>query len=278
VQKLSVSYFEKDLSRWDGLTASFPLSFPPTNSSVAKKVRMIAALFTASALISDNIMIPCYYPESATASRILKDVLLQQLSVEPCRENMMRALMHSAYTVDEMDAASERAVVATLDEAVSKLGPLLADSDTFRADLGMLLRKFMDAWKLALLSKKLILASAEEDDTSESETMEEFGGTVTPSEIMLGRPKFGVLCLFPRIHVPELDHVVHKGIVLLPWQEIVLAAEREYWSCAARDVKQRNKAARGSNEGAAGGLLIRRERRASVSPSRSWIGKRLFLG
>ena len=276
MQKFYVSHLEKDLSRWDGLTTSFPLSFPPTNSSVAKNVRIIAGLFTTSALISDNIMIPCYYPESATASRILKDVLQQQLSVEPCRENMMRALMHSAYTIDEMDAASERALVATLDEAVCKLGPILADGDTFRADLGMLLRKFMDVWKLALLSKKLILASAEEDDTSDSEIMEEFGGTITPSEIMLGRPKFGVLCLFPRIHVPELDHVVHKGIVLLPWQEIVLAAEREYWSCAARDVK-RKKAARGSNEGAAGALL-RRERRASVSPSRSWIGKRLFLG
>lgn len=191
-------------------------------------------------------------------------------------ENMMRALMQSAYTTDEMDAASERAVVATLDEAVCKLGPILADSDTFRVDLDILLRKFMDAWKLALFTKKLISAIAGEDDTSDSEIMEEFGATITPSEIVLGRPKFGVLCLFPRIHVPELDHVVHKGIVLLPWQEIVLAAEREYWNCAAQEAK-RNKAARGSNEGSAG-TLLRRERRASVSPSRSWIGRRLFLG
>src|SRR5579871_182481 len=199
------SHFEKDLSRWNGLTASFPLSFPPTNSSVAKNVRMIAGLFTTSALISDNIMIPCYYPESTTASRTLKDILLQQLSVEPCRENMMRALMQSTYTTDEMDAASERAVVATLDEAVCKLGPILADNDTFRADLDMLLRKFLDTWKLAICSKKLILALSDEDDTSDSEIMEEFGGTTNPSEMVLGRPKFGVLSLFPKIHVPELN-------------------------------------------------------------------------
>ena len=87
---------------------------------------------------------------------------------------------------------------------------------------------------------------------------------------------FGVLSLFPRIHVPELDHVVHKGIVLLPWEEVVLAAEMEYWNCVAQEAKK-NKAARSSNEGAAGSFL-RRERQASVSPSRSWIGRRLFLG
>lgn len=189
---------------------------------------------------------------------------------------MMRALMLSAYTTDEMDAASEGAVVATLDEAVCKLGPILADVDTFQADLGVLLRKFMDAWKLALLSKRLILATAEEDDISDSEIMEEFGGTTMPSEIVLGRPKFGVLSLFPRIYVPEVDHVVHKGIVLLPWQEIVLAAEREYWNRAAQGA-EKNKAMRGSNEGAAG-ALSRRERRASLSPSRPWFGKRPFLG
>ena len=238
-------------------------------------MRMIAGLFITSALISDNIMTPCYYPESATASRILKDILLQQLSVEPCRENMMRALMHSAYTTDEMDTASERAVLDTLDEAVCKLGPILANSDTFRADLGVLLRKFMDAWQLALLSKKLILAITEEDDISDSEKMEEFGGAITPSEIVLGRPKFGVLSLFPRIYVPELGHVVHKGIVLLPWQEIVLAAEREYWNCMAQEAKK-NRHVRGSNEDAAS-ASTRRERRASVSPLRHWIGKRPFL-
>src|SRR5947207_2584091 len=133
---------------------------------VAKNVRMIAGLSTTSTLISDNIMTPCYYPESATASRTIKDLLEQQLNVEPCRENMMRALMLSAYATDEMDAASERAVVATLGEAVCQLSPILADADTFRADLDALLRKFADAWKLALSSKKLILAIAEDYDIS----------------------------------------------------------------------------------------------------------------
>jgi hypothetical protein len=216
-------------------------------------------------------MTPCYYPESATASRIMKDILEQQFNVEPSRENMMRALMLSAYTADEMDAAGERAVEATLDEAVRRLGPILADGDAFRADLGALLRKFMDAWKLALSSKKLILAVAQEDyDTSESEIMEEFGGTTKPNEVLLGQPKFGVLSLFPRIYVPELKYVVHKGIVLLPWQEIVLAAEREHWDW-------KNKAVRGSNTGTAS-AFSRRERRPSVSPSRPWTWKKAFLG
>ena len=237
---------------------------------------MIAGLFTTSALVSDNIMTPCYYPESATASRILKDILLHQVGNERCSENMLRALMHSAYTTDEMDAASERAVVATLDEAVCKLDPILADSDTFRADLSVLLQKFIDVWKTALLSNKLILATTEHDDISDADVMEEFGSTATPSTIVFGRPKFETLSLFPRIYVPELEYIVHRGIVLSPWQEIVLAAESEYWNCTAQKAKK-TKAVHESKDGATRSFS-RRERHASLSPSKFCIGRRPFSG
>jgi len=225
---------------------------------------MIAGMSTLSPLISDNILIPCYYPESAAASRVMKEILEQQFNVEPRRENMMRSLMLSAYTTNEMDAASERAVAAMLDEVLCHLGPILADSDAFRADLGRLMQKFVDVWKPALFSKKLILATTEEDDQiSGWEKMEEFGNTTEPCKTSLGRPKFRMLNLFPRIYVPELDYVVHKGIVLLPWQETVLAAEREYWDWATRDAKK-NRWGRDANGGNTN-TLSRRERRLSVS-------------
>ncbi len=220
---------------------------------------MIAGLSIIPPLISDNILTPCYYPESATASRIMKEILEQQFNVEPRRENMMRSLMLSAYTANEMDAASERAVTATLDEVLCHLGPVLADGEAFRADLGRLLQKFVDVWKPAMFSKKLILATTEDDgNISEWEKMEEFGSPAEPSENMPVRPKFRMLNLFPRIYVPELDCMAHKGIVLLPWQEIVLAAEREHWDWAARE-------ARKSRWGRDANTLSRRERRLSIS-------------
>jgi hypothetical protein len=225
---------------------------------------MVAGLSLISPLIADNILTPCYFPESATASRTMKEILEQQLNVEPRRENMMRSLILSAYTADEMDAAGQRAVAATLDEVVCQLGPILADGDTFCADLARLLQKFVDVWKPALFSKKFILATAEIDnDVSGWDKMEEFGNTMGPGEAVLGRPKFRMLNLFPRIYVPELAYIIHKGIVLLPWQEVVLDAEREHWDWAIGEAR-RNKSGRDANGGHTR-TLSRRERRSSIA-------------
>ncbi|KAH0563502.1 hypothetical protein GP486_001923 [Trichoglossum hirsutum] len=246
-----------DPNHWESLETSLPISFPPTNSALAKNMRMIAGLAVISPLICDNILTPCYYPESAVASKTMKDILEQQIGIDARRENMMRGLMLSAYTENEMEAASERAVTASLDEALSRLGPISTNCDAFRLNLSKLLQRFVDVWRPALFSKKLILATTEDDDLSEWEMLDEFGSESAQGEMLPGKLKFRMLNLFPRIYIPELDHIVHKGIILSPWQDAVLAAEQEHWDWMAHEAKR--------GRGAHANKLKRRDRRSSVA-------------
>ena len=61
-----------------------------------------------------------------------------------------------------------------------------------------------------------------------SNHLEEISNITAETKAQPVLQKFEMLTLFPRVYVPEDDHMVNSGLILLPTQSIVSAAEQEF--------------------------------------------------
>jgi hypothetical protein len=213
---------------WDLLPRALnnlPLRLPPSNSPAAKNVRLVAALAFLSPLINDHIFAPTRVPTSGSASRNTRLLLTQQQRAGNRRENMLRALLLSTPTSDELDHTDSWAVDYLLKEAGGLLGRMLENPGRFLADLGPVLRSFWELWKDALVSKKLVYASIEADGEWEWGDLPLLDGEVPPPDAQPG--KFTTLNLFPRVIVPEIEQVISTGTLVWSDQHSIMSSESE---------------------------------------------------
>ncbi|KAI9808034.1 MAG: hypothetical protein M1827_007540 [Pycnora praestabilis] len=257
-----------DHAQWNDLLRplAIPFGVPPTNSSAAKHVRMAVALHILATRLCANFFKPCHVPKYLNASQMIEDILAQQSRDDMQKEYIIRALLLSMYTPEEVNASMKRTVDATCNEVLGLLKHFTSgEEQRFRMDLEALLYEAADVWKEAQYSRKMvkaIIVDEQEDEHSDSCPwfhLEEFGSTAVLTEAQPGSQKFEMLNLFPRVFVPEDNHVVYCGVVLWPDQDIVVSAEQEFKNCV-----RRNKSVR-SASGATIGGSVRRERRLSIA-------------
>lgn len=171
---------------------------------------------------------------------MVEKILAQQLSVSAERETITRAMLLSAYVPGDIDEVIKRAVHAASEEVLNLLRPISGGDETLRADIETLFYEAVDVWKEAQHSKKMVEASVTDEDFENWpwSHLEEFTSTVAETKAQPVSQRFEMLNLFPRIFIPEDDHIVHVGIVLWPNQSTVIAAEQELRECtAAKRVK-----------------------------------------
>ncbi|MCJ1247115.1 hypothetical protein MMC30_004326 [Trapelia coarctata] len=245
-----------DQGQWDNLPHSLnvPLSFPPTNTPAARYVRMAASLHIISRRLYTDFFKPCYIPESADVSEAIKEILAQHYMIDARKERITRALFLSTYAPEEVDTAIKQAVDTASKDVLELLSPI-GGNEPFRKDLEKLFNEAAGVWREAQQSTKMVQASVtdEFEDWSWAQ-LDEFTSAVTGTEAQQGFPKFDMLHLFPRICVPEDNHIVSSGYVLWPSQNVVFVAEQEFsqWIASKRFKGGRN------------GSLLGRPRRLSM--------------
>ncbi|MCJ1268927.1 hypothetical protein MMC22_008815 [Lobaria immixta] len=248
--KIARTYFLRDLSkeafsdhtRWDELpkTLKVPLSFPRTNSSAAKHMRMAAALHTLANQLCYGFFKPCYLPESSEAGQTLKEVLDQQYVSDPQKERTTRALLLSTYSLKEVDEAIKEAVQETTDRVHKLLNLIGGGEDSFRKEIKALFHEAANLWKEAQYSTKMVEASTTEDyDHWPWDKFDDFTSAVSETKSQPMLPKFEAINLFPCVYVPEIDHTVDNGCMLWPSQNTVIAAEQELAGLSVKRPKTR---------------------------------------
>ncbi|MCJ1377893.1 hypothetical protein MMC17_000989 [Xylographa soralifera] len=246
-------------SRWENLPRSLeiPLDFPPSNSPAAKHVRMAACLHVLARRLSYDFFKPCYIPESPMFGEGIQEILNQQLLTDVGKERVTRALLLSTYGPEEVNAAIEQAVDATSREVLELLSPI-GGNEAFRKDVEALFREAAGVWKEVQRSRKAVEVSMIDDfkNVWQWSHLDDF--TVVEIKGQPGPPKFDMLNLFPRMFIPEDQHIVNSGYVLWPHQNTAFAAEQELRECMLM------KRSRGGWMGNVPGGSMRRERRLST--------------
>ena len=133
-----------------------------------------------------------------------------------------------------MELFIKEAVDVTSKDIAELLKPIGAN-EAFRKDIEQLLCDITDLWKEAQQSMKMVEASMTDDDSEEWlwAQLDEFNSTVAQPKVQTVIPKFDILTLFPRVYVPEDNSCVFSGYVLLPTENVVVAAEQEYYQWVA---------------------------------------------
>ena len=234
-----------------------PLDFPPSNSSAAKHVRMAACLHVLAYRLCCDFFKPCYIPESPMFGDAIQEILARQLLTDVGKERITRALLLSTYRPEEVDAAIEQAVDATSKEVLELLSPI-GGNEAFRKDVEALFREAAGVWKEVQHSRKAVEVSMMDDfkDDWQWSHLDDF--TVAEIKGQPGLRKFDMLNLFPRMFVPEDQHIVNPGCVLWPHQNTVFAAEQELRECIAI------RRSKGGLMGNVPGGSMRRDRRLST--------------
>lgn len=245
------------------------MCFPPSNSEVAKRVRMAACLHIVARSLCTNIFKPCYIPYSSSFSDGLKDILATQFRTDPEKERITRALILSTYLEEEVTTAISLTARASANEIRILLNPLGA-TDKFAKELEKIFFDAGELWKnFAQHSDKMVEALTEDDVSDVSwEIMNEFTmqntnttTTTTAADTDKDPSQSNVLNLFPCIFVPEDDNVLFSGVRLIDSQGIMSAADEEF---SAYTVARRQRNLRSTTGGFSGGHPTRgRERRMS---------------
>lgn len=245
------------------------MCFPPSNSEVAKRVRMAACLHIVARSLCTHIFKPCYIPYSSSFSDGLKDILATQFRTDPEKERITRALILSTYLEDEITTAMNLTAEASANEIRLLLNPLGA-TEKFEKELKKIFLDAGELWKnIAQHSDKMIEAFTEDEVPGVSwEIMDEFTiqntnttTTTTAADTDKDPSQSNVLNLFPCIYVPEDNNVLFSGVRLLHSQGIMSAADEEFLACI---VARRQRNSRNTPGGFTGGHPTRgRERRMS---------------
>lgn len=187
---------------------------------------MAACLHLLARRLCTDFFKPCFLPESGAAGETIKEILIHQSLDNVRKERFTRALLLSTYEAEDVDATVAQAACIMSKVVLSLLSPMGGD-EAFRKEVEALFRDAADVWKEAQQSKKMVLASMEDDFTEwQWSHLEEF--TVAEVKVQPSLPKFEMLNLFPRVWVPEDGHIVNHGYVLWPHQNTVFAAEQEF--------------------------------------------------
>ena len=211
------------------------LSFPPTNSAVAKLMRVAAALHIFAAQLHKNIFRPWYVPESVKDSRATKNILNRHFGASSRKGDIVRALLLSnRQTEEENNAVANVAKGASKDVHEQLRIFLSGDGTEFQARLEELFQEAANLWLGMQHSKKEIEAHIEEplDYENDWACLEVFG-TITQQQQMPQSSE--ALYLFPRLHVSGGETVVHQGCVLWHDQAVVISAQQEVSECRKRN-------------------------------------------
>jgi hypothetical protein len=210
------------------------LSFPPTNTPVAKLMRVAAALHIFAAQLYTNIFRPWYVPESVEDSWKTKDILNRHFGARSRKGNIVRALILSnRQTEDENNAVADVAREASKN-VHEQLRLFLSDNGTeFQARLEELFQEAANLWLEMQHSIKEIEAHIEEPLEYDNDwACSDAFGKITQQQQM---PQSEALYLFPRLHVPGDETVVHQGYVLWHDQAEVISAQQEVSECRKRN-------------------------------------------
>ncbi|KAI9808037.1 MAG: hypothetical protein M1827_007543 [Pycnora praestabilis] len=169
---------------------------------------------------------PCYIPGSPILGDAIQEILAQHFLNDVRKESITRALLLSTYTPEQLDAAIKQAVDATSKNVLELLSPMGSD-EAFHKDVEALFCGAAGVWREAQHKRKGVEARMTDHFNDwQWSYLDDF----TVAEIRGQQPglrKFDMLNLFPRVFVPEENHVVNPGFVLWPEQNTVFAAEQE---------------------------------------------------
>jgi len=190
---------------------------------------MAASLHVIARKLCTEFFKPCYILESADVSEAIKQILAQHFTADAGKERITRALFLSTYAPEEVDKAIKQAVDATSKDVFELLSPI-GGNEAFRKDIEKLFYEAADVWREAQHSMKMVEASVTDEEFEDWPwaQLEEFTSAVAGTEAQHVFPKFRMVNLFPRIHVPEDDHIVNSGCILSPNQNTVFVAEQEF--------------------------------------------------
>lgn len=151
--------------------------------------------------------------------------MAQQFDADSRQESLTRALLLSMYNPENVKSAIKQIVHDTSNNILALLS-LIGGNEAFRNEIEALFQDAAAVWKEAQHSSKMLEASITDDfDDWQWQVLEDF--TVPGIDVQPELKLFEKLPLFPRIWVPEEGHIVHRGFVLLPDQNTVVAAEQE---------------------------------------------------
>ena len=204
-----------------------PLDFPPSNSPAAQHVRMAACLHILAHRLYRDFFKSCYMPESPAFGDAIQEILARHFSTDVGKERITRALLLSTYRPEEVNATIEQVVDGTSKKVLELLSPIGGNED-FRKDVKALFHEAAGLWKEAQHSRKAVDVSMMDDFTEGCQWshLDEF--TLAGIKGQPGLRKFDMLHLFPRMFVPEDQHIVNPGCVLWPDQNVVFTAEQEH--------------------------------------------------
>jgi len=232
----SIDLPSQDITSWEKQVKKLhiKLSFPPTNSAVAKLMRVAAALHIFAAQLHKNIFRPWYVPESVEDSRATKNILNHHFGASSRKGDIVRALLLSNRQTEEENNAVANVAKGASKDVHEQLRLFLNDDGTeFQASLEKLFQEAANLWLEMQHSKKEIEAHIEEplDYENDWACLDAFG-TITQQQQM---PQSEALYLFPRLHVSGDETVVHKGYVLWHDQAAVISAQQEVSECRKRN-------------------------------------------
>lgn len=197
-------------------------------------MRVAAALHIFAAQLYTNIFRPWYVPESVEDSRKTKDTLSRHFGAKSRKGDIVRALLLSnSQTEDENNAVADVARRAS-EYVHEQLRLFLSDDGTeFQARLEELFKEAANMWLEMQHSKKEIEVHIEEPLEYEYDwaLLEAFGKIAQQQQM----PQSEALYLFPRLHVPGDETVVHQGYVLWHDQAAVISAQQEVSECRKRN-------------------------------------------
>jgi hypothetical protein len=191
----------------------------------AKHIRMAACLHILARTLCNDFFKPCYIFGPNNLGEAVKDILTQQFDANSRQESLTRALLLSMYNPEEVKSAIKK-IVHDASNNILALLSLIGGTEAFRNEIEALFQDAAAIWKEAQHSSKMLEASITDDFGDwQWQLLEDF--TVPGIDVQPELKTFERLPLFPRIWVPEEEHIVHRGFVLLPDQNTVVAAEQE---------------------------------------------------
>jgi hypothetical protein len=226
----------KDITSWEKLVKKLhiKLGFPPTNSPVAKLMRVAAALHIFAVQLLTDIFRPWYVPESVKDSWATKNILNRHFGASSRKGDIVRALLLSNRQTEEENNAVANVAKRASEDVHEQLRLFLSDDGSeFQARLEELFQEAANLWLEMQHSKKEIEAHIEEPLEYENDWayLEAFG-KITQQQQM---PQSEALYLFPRLHVSGDETVVHQGYVLWHDQAAVISAQQEVSECRKRN-------------------------------------------
>lgn len=219
---------------------------------------MAACLHVLARTLCSDLFKSCYIFGPTNLGEAVKDILAQQFDADSRQESLTRALLLSMYNPEEAKSATKQIVHDTSNNILTLLS-LIGGNEAFRNEIEALFHDAAAVWKEAQHSSETLEASITDDFQDwQWQLLDDF--TVPGINVQPELKSFEKLPLFPRIWVPEEGHIVHRGFVLTPDQNTVIAAEQEL----RQKMKRLNN---GWNASTPTGS-IRRERRPSMKLDR----------